>query len=252
METLNWDHSMINVQDLDQVIQQFEILGVHFNRGGQHKAWGTANAVGYFGINYIELINVYDITKAQGVHRSAAVSVYDAIQDYQKGQQRLNTVAIRSSDLDATHRRLKELGISVGPISKGERLDESGNLIEWRIFFINDEIEELPYPFFIDWQSSDAQRTKQLSQKDLLTNGTLKIKSARFEVDHPQNVAQKWATLLNTTTVAVADHWIISLQDRQFEFYPGKANHLQRLTFVGATSALAGQHLSIGQARLEF
>jgi hypothetical protein len=55
-ENLAWDHTMINVLDIDSQIRRFADLGIDFVRGGSHKVWGTQNALGYFGLNYIELI----------------------------------------------------------------------------------------------------------------------------------------------------------------------------------------------------
>nr|WP_252894747.1 VOC family protein [Liquorilactobacillus satsumensis] len=41
MEHLNWDHSMINVQSLDEAVQLFAKHGIIFQRGGKHQAWGA-------------------------------------------------------------------------------------------------------------------------------------------------------------------------------------------------------------------
>ncbi len=255
MATLNWDHSMINVQNLDQAIKTFADKGVIFKRGGQHEAWGTANALGYFGINYIELISVFDTQKATSFSRNQAASVYDAVQDFEAHRERLNTVAIRSDHLQETWRRLKDAGIPVGPISEGRRLDEQKRLIKWQIFFIDGHIEGLPYPFFINWQSSDDDRLTQLKQQGLIEKhpaGDLKVTSATFEVEKPAEVAQKWAALIESSAIEQAGQLIVPIQDRKFVFVAGPKNHLAALQFSGAEAPLKNQTITFGEAQLNF
>ncbi len=246
---------MVNVQNLDQAIEIFAKQGIVFKRGGKHDAWGTANALGYFGINYIELISVFDEQKAQSFKRSDAASVYDAVQDFNRHQERLNTVAIRSSDLEKTWQRLKDDGIPVGQIFEGQRLDEQNHLIKWRIFFIDGHIEGLPYPFFIDWQSKDTDRIVQLKQQGLIQKhpaGDLKVVEATFEVERPKEVAEKWAKLLESSVIEQAGRFIVPIQERKFEFTQGKANHLATLGFSGANKALKSRSITLGDAEFNF
>ncbi|GAF40708.1 hypothetical protein FC83_GL002885 [Agrilactobacillus composti DSM 18527 = JCM 14202] len=255
MPDLNWDHSMINVQDLDQAIALFQDHGVIFKRGGQHEAWGTANALGYFGINYIELISVFDLAKAAAVTRNQAASLYDATQDYEAKRQRFNTVAIRSSDLQATWASLKASGVPVGPISEGQRTDAQDHLITWQIFFIDADFEGLPYPFFINWQSTDADRIAQLTQQGLIEPhpaGDLKVIQGTFEVVHPKAAAEFWAKLVGSTATAQGVDYVVPIHERQFKFTQGVANHLTTLQFAGATGELAGQTIQLGDAKLTF
>lgn len=255
MEHLNWDHSMINVQSLDEAVQLFAKHGIIFQRGGKHQAWGTANALGYFGINYIELISVFDQKRADSFTRSEAAAVYDAVQDFKQQRQRLNTVAIRSTDLQATWHRLKATGIPVSPIEQGERLDEQQRLIRWKIFFIDGQIEGMPYPFFIDWQSPDTARIAQLREQKLIQShpaGDLKVVAATFTVTRPQEVAQKWATLLASSVVKGSAGFEVPVQERTFEFVAGTANHLSALHFTGAQGKLKGKSIKLGEAQLFF
>ncbi|WP_416354065.1 VOC family protein [Agrilactobacillus fermenti] len=255
MEILNWDHSMLNIQDLDQAIADFKAVGVIFARGGRHEAWGTANALGYFGLNYIELITVDDRQKAQSVQRSDAASVYDAIQDFKHQRERFNTVAIRTSDIQATWQRLRSADIKVGPIQEGQRRDEQGHLISWTIFFIDDTIAGLPYPFFINWQMSDAERTAQLKAQQLLVShsiGNILVHEGVFKVSNPQAVAERWAQMLNSTASQQNEDWIVPIQERQFRFIQGDENHLVTLRFKGATVKNLPQTLQFGTAKLVF
>lgn len=255
MATLNWDHSMINVQNLDHVIKVFADKGVVFKHGGKHEVWGTANALGYFGINYIELISVFDREKSKSFDRPDAASVYDAVQDFNNHVERLNTVAIRSDDLNGTWQRLKDAGIPVGRIFEGQRLDEQSHLIKWQIFFIDGHIEGLPYPFFIDWQSKDEDRISQLKEQELIQEhpaGNLKVVKATFEVEKPKEVAQQWAQLIESSAIEQAGRFVVPIQERKFEFTQGKANHLIKLDFSGADNELKNQTITIGDSELDF
>ncbi|UNL36909.1 VOC family protein, partial [Limosilactobacillus reuteri] len=52
-ETLNWDHTMVDVTNLQDAIDYFNSKGLAFTPGGHHEYWGTKNALDYFGLNYI-------------------------------------------------------------------------------------------------------------------------------------------------------------------------------------------------------
>lgn len=255
MAELNWDHTMINVIDLEQAIKQLGERGIVFKFGGDHKQWGTTNALGYFGINYIELLSVNNSEVAQQVKRSEGASVFDAIQDYQSNQERFNTIAIRTTDIEETHQRLAKIGIKVGPVEVGQRLDPTGKLIKWLIFFIDDYFEGLPYPFVIQWAGTDETRAAELTANGLITAhpaGDLKVQQAIFEVNNPKKVAELWGNIVDKNVDVVANDFMIDLNERQLIFTAGSANHLVALRFTGAKDSLKGQTVKLGNAKLIF
>mgnify|MGYP000000877493 CR=1 FL=1 len=198
--SLNWDHTMINVQNIDAAIKFFRKYGILFDRGGRHEKWGTENALGYFGLNYIELISVYDESLARNFPRTDAAAVYDSVQDYLKHMERMNTIAIRTSDIWRDYGRLKKMAIKVSPIKQGQRIDEQNHLITWLIFFIDDDIEGLHLPFFIQWPGTDQDREKGLKKQGLLRKhpaGDLIVKQAVFRVSNPEKISAVWGHLLN-------------------------------------------------------
>lgn len=67
-ETLNWDHTMIDVTNLQDAIDYFNSKGLAFTPGGHHEYWGTKNALDYFGLNYIELLTVANKEKLSHFH----------------------------------------------------------------------------------------------------------------------------------------------------------------------------------------
>ena len=257
MAKLNWDHTMINITDLNAAIKVLKEKGIIFEPGGEHKRWGTGNALGYFGLNYIELITVSNEKSARKVKRTDGSAVYDAIQDYFLGVQRLNTIAIRSDNIEETHQRLKEENVLVGDIEEGQRLDPRGKLISWKIFFVNDYLAPgLPYPFFIQWAGNDESRFKKLTKQGLIVEhqaGDLKVVTANFEVAEPQNVAAKWSKLLQQPIKTTKNGTlVIELNGRQLKFTQGSQNHLVSLDFTGANETLQNQVVKIDKVLFNF
>ncbi|MCI1664586.1 VOC family protein [Bifidobacterium crudilactis] len=255
-ENLAWDHTMINVLDIDSQIRRFADLGIDFVRGGSHKVWGTQNALGYFGLNYIELISVGDRQTAWSFPRKNASAVYDATHDYQEGVERINTIAIRTHDIESTHQRLKKAGIPVGDVVDGRRLDESGHEIRWSIFFVNDTINGLPYPFFLEWPGTDQTREEQLVQQGLIVDhpaGNLRVKRVIFEVPDVLATAEVWSLITGSDAESIEhDGAIVHLCDRELVFRTGPANHITSLEFTGAGESLAGKSFGIGESSLNF
>ena len=237
-EQLNWDHTMIDVTDLQQAIDYFNSKGFAFQPGGRHKYWGTKNALDYFGINYIELLAVADPAQARAFPYENNSGIYDAVRDSLAGIQRFATIAIRTTDIEATHRRLAAQGIDVGEITGGKRVDPAGNLIQWQIFYVNDKLANgLPSPFFIQWGENDADRQVSLKKQGLIRShaaGEIYVKQGIFKVVDPQKAASQLAAMLQTTAQHEGQDYFIEISGKQLVFAPGKANRLTKLVFAGA------------------
>lgn len=237
-EILNWDHTMIDVTDLENAINYFNGHGFGFTHGGKHEYWGTENALDYFGMNYIELLTVADKEQAKQFPYKNNSGIYDAVEDYFNGIQRFTTFAIRSNNIEAPHRRLANAGIDVGDITSGKRVDPDGNLIQWKIFYVNDNLpNNLPAPFFIQWGEPDPQRKQTLTKKGLIKShaaGDLCVKQAIFNVENPQAVAQELGKMLITTPLRDGDNYVINISNRQFIFKHGSENRIVKLVFNGA------------------
>jgi catechol 2,3-dioxygenase-like lactoylglutathione lyase family enzyme len=55
-----FDHAVIAVRNLDEAIRLYSRLGFEVDAGGRHTGLGTYNALIRFGLDYIELISIYD------------------------------------------------------------------------------------------------------------------------------------------------------------------------------------------------
>ncbi|MBD5806130.1 VOC family protein [Limosilactobacillus walteri] len=252
VETLNWDHTMVDVTDLQDAIDYFNAKGLAFAPGGKHEYWGTKNALDYFGLNYIELLTVADKEKAAAFPYQNNSAIHDAVEDYFDGIQRITTIAIRTDDIVATHRRLKGLGLDVGEITDGKRVDPAGKLVQWKIFYINDELaNHLPAPFFIQWNENDDQRREDLKKQGLIKfhpAGDLFVKQAVFNVSDPEETAKQWSAILQAEVLREGDNFTVNIGNKQLIFTPGVENRLFKLIFHGAKLP---EKLQLGQIRFE-
>lgn len=251
-EQLNWDHTMIDVTDLQRAIDYFNSKGFDFRPGGRHKYWGTKNALDYFGLNYIELLTVADPTQARAFPYENNSGIYDAVRDYFAGIQRFATIAIRTTDIEATHRRLAAQGIDVGEITGGKRVDPSGKLIQWQIFYVNDKLAAgLPSPFFIQWGENDADRKVTLKKQGLIRShsaGEIYVEQGIFKIADPQKAANQLAAMLQTTAQQQGQSYYINISGKQLVFVPGTDNRLVELIFAGAKHP---EKLQLGEIKFD-
>ena len=251
-ETLNWDHTMVDVTNLQDAIDYFNSKGLAFTPGGHHEYWGTKNALDYFGLNYIELLTVANKEKAKAFPYENNSAIHDAVEDYFAGIQRITTIAIRTDNIEETHRRLKGLGLNVGDITDGKRIDPAGKLIQWKIFYVDDElVNHLPAPFFIQWSEDDDKRREDLKKQGLIKfhpAGDLFVKQAIFNVSDPAEVAKQWSALLQAEVVSEGDTYTINIGNKQLVFTAGVENRLFKLIFHGAKQP---EKLQLGQIRFD-
>ncbi|MFT8727916.1 MAG: VOC family protein [Liquorilactobacillus ghanensis] len=249
MPNLEWDHTMISTNDDKAIANQLAKKGLTFNAGGNHKRWGTGNYLGYFGLNYIELITVTNTKKAETIKRKDGSAVYDAIQDYFAKRERFNTIALRSDNIEKTHDYLSKEDFPVSDIEEGERLTPQGEVIKWKIFFINSVIEnDFPYPFFIQWDGDDRERKRKLQDKGIITphsGGNLIASEAVFVSKNLEKNVKVWEKLLNRTAIYKNKVYRIKLGEKSLVFKQGDHGHLSALNFIGADKSITGPQLKI-------
>jgi len=253
MATLEWDHTVHYVNDLDEAIRAFATLGLRAFRGGSHTTWGTHNALSYFGLTYLEFLAVENRPLAEKMDQSNLV-VWDAAR-LLPARQVLHRVALRTNDIDAVHTSWADQRLRVGPVVDGKRLNQQGQWIEWRMFTVGGELQGLPFPFVIQWKQHDADRLKQLTTSGVIQPhpvGDVVLERAVFSVADPAATATQWGRLLGQTAVPDGKRFSVALQDKSFEFVAGPENALVRLEFRSPAPALADRELVIGEGRYRF
>jgi catechol 2,3-dioxygenase-like lactoylglutathione lyase family enzyme len=145
------DHIIIAVRDLDDAIARYRGLGFDARPGGRHTGRGTHNAIVRFGLDYLELIAVYDEAEARAAGQSELV-------DFLASRDGLVGFALATDDIEAEARSLRAAGRPlIGPFAM-ERLRPDGSKLSWRLVVPGDGQFRRPWPFFIRWDQPDAER----------------------------------------------------------------------------------------------
>lgn len=148
-----FDHLVIAVRDLAAAVQHYrDRLGFEVRAGGRHTGRGTENALIRFGLDYLELIGVYDADEAERAGRGTLV---EFLRHHEEG---LMAYAVATSDIDAEAASLQRAGLTVrGPFAM-ERRRPDGPRLAWQLLWPGGEAYRRPWPFFIQWSQSDAER----------------------------------------------------------------------------------------------
>lgn len=148
------DHVVIAVRDLSAAMAAYRTLGFDARPGGRHTGRGTENAIIRFGLDYLELISVFDPIEAERTGRGDLVA-------FLEDREGLVAYAIATSDIDAEAARLSGAGMAfTGPFAM-ERRRPDGTRLSWRLVVPGDTQYRRPWPFFIQWDQSDAERLER-------------------------------------------------------------------------------------------
>jgi catechol 2,3-dioxygenase-like lactoylglutathione lyase family enzyme len=147
------DHVVIAVRDLDAASQSYrDALGFEVRPGGRHVGRGTHNSIVRFGLDYLELISVYD---AESATHPAPGTLVEYLRQREGG---LVGFALATSNIEALAGRLRRAQLSAeGPFPMArERPD--GRRLSWRLLVPGGVAWRRPWPFFIQWDQPDAER----------------------------------------------------------------------------------------------
>lgn len=149
-----FDHAVIAVRDLDEAIRLYRRLGFEVDPGGRHTGLGTYNALIRFGLDYIELISIYDPAevKASGPR---GTTLQDLLEKRVGG---LAAYALATETIEQEAERFQQMGLdAIGPFAM-ERLRPDGHLLQWRLLVPGGVSYRRPWPFIIQWDAPDEQR----------------------------------------------------------------------------------------------
>ncbi|QSF42999.1 VOC family protein [Paenibacillus tianjinensis] len=253
MAVLKWDHLVHYVNDLDQPVQSFGEQGLVAFRGGSHKAWGTYNALSYFGLTYLEFLGIENLELAQATEHN--VVVRDAVTVLPEHEV-LSRVVLRTDDIEAVEASLKAAGLSLSPIIDGRRLDNKGNLIEWRMMTIDGNFQGLVYPFIIQWNGTDEERLEHLTSSGIIQAhpaGNVDIVSAVFRVSDPAAAAKHWGELFGLpVTESGVNLFSLKIGDQSFDFEQGDDNQFKQVLFTTDSPSLKGKMIRVGEGEYVF
>ncbi len=150
-----FDHLVIAVSDLDRAVASYRSLGFDVFPGGRHEHHGTHNALIRFGgLDYVELLGVYDAEKAAGSAFSGTTLV-EFVRDRDGG---LVGHCYATDDIEREVEQAREAGIEmVGPFEMA-RTRPDGRTLGWRLAVPVDVPWRRRWPFIIEWDDPEEER----------------------------------------------------------------------------------------------
>jgi catechol 2,3-dioxygenase-like lactoylglutathione lyase family enzyme len=162
-----FDHAVIAVRDLDSAIEQFRRLGFDAQPGGQHTGRGTHNGLVRFGLDYFELLSVYDEAEARA-NNPKGPTILDAL----KGRDAaLVGYALATTNIEQDAEHFRGTGSALPRPNPMQRTRPDGQTLTWRTLSPDGLSWNQPWPFLIQWDIPDEQRL-QVDQPGIHPNGT--------------------------------------------------------------------------------
>ncbi len=149
-----FDHIVIGVRDLDVATQRYQQLGFDVRPGGRHTGLGTHNAIIRFGLDYIELLSIYDETEAK-VSKLGGQALLDFLHQREGG---LLGYALATTGIEQESERFRGTELLVQEPFAMQRLRPDGRLLTWRLLIPGGVGWRRPWPFLIQWDALDEQR----------------------------------------------------------------------------------------------
>lgn len=207
--------------ELEDVMEEQRSKGYALYPGGRHEQWGTANALMHIDNAYMEWLFVVDEKKAREAE-SLQPLVAQLLHDRQYGPG-WATVCFSVDDIEHFKEDADNKGYQTTAVIPAYRRTGNGELIRWKMLFVEQEpSDELPYPFFIEWEEREEERWKRLKEQGMLTTQDLakRVTECVFHVNDPLHVTGEWAVLLSQK---VGDHDNIRIGDVELRFIEKEA-----------------------------
>ena len=96
--------------------------------------------------------------------------------------------------------KLKIKDFRTSGVLDAERRTADGQLRKWKMLFVDQPVSnELPYPFFIEWEEAEETRFAKLREDGTISsdNEQLEITECVFSVEDPLRETAEWAILLS-------------------------------------------------------
>lgn len=179
-----------------QLVEEQQAIGRHAVIGGSHEKWGTYNALLYTQNAYIEWLSV----EKEDVAEQANHPLTDLLLHDLKGSDGWGTICLSVDDIERFNEEVENKGFSTSGVLNAERRTADGQIRKWKMLFVNQPVSnELPYPFFIEWEDTDETRFAKLREVGTFTseNDQLRITECVFSVNDPLRETAEWAILLS-------------------------------------------------------
>ncbi len=149
-----FDHAVIAVRDLDAGIKRYQRLGFDVLPGGRHTGRGTHNALFRFGLDYVELLAVYDENEARA-NNSIGRGITNLLTDQTTS---LIGYALATTTIEQDAQRFRGTDAELPRPNAMSRKRPDGQQLSWRTLAPGGVSWGRPWPFLIQWDTPDEQR----------------------------------------------------------------------------------------------
>lgn len=248
--TLYLDHIVHSVKkEPGEVAGEWIEKGIHAVVGGQHTQWGTYNALLYTKTSYIEWLAV----EHEEITKMAKHPLIDLmLHDLNSSGAGFNTICIRTTTIHSLCNQLEERGIKTSGVLHAERKTTSGLVRKWKMLFLQEEISnDLPFPFFIEWEESDDTRYHLLQEDGTIdkSNLELSITTCEFHVGNPREVMDKWKSYFQ---LIEKDEQTLLLENTQLVFKQNLSETKERLVSINIDGSNLHTEVTYEQATYRF
>lgn len=198
----------------EEVVAEQREEGKHAVVGGRHESWGTHNALMYVNNVYVEWLSVERPELASSVDHPLTRLLLNDIKDGEGW----GTLCLSVEDIEAFNEEIENKGFKTSGVLTAQRRTTTGELKKWKMLFVEQPVSnELPYPFFIEWEENDEVRYAKLREEGtfIAENENVSVKECVFFVEDPLRDTAEWAILLSQK---VGDHYDIELENVKLRF----------------------------------
>lgn len=159
-----FDHVTSFVNDRRAMAKELREHGFHATEGGFHTGFGSANDLTYFGLFYLELLEITDPVEAA----SSGSEVCRYAVDFLQQGEGLATLALETDDLASDVKRLRAAGYTVPEPISMQRVHDNGFVSHSLIAYpVNDALPIRP-PILIERSTGPAEREALLAGRDII------------------------------------------------------------------------------------
>lgn len=170
-----FDHAVIGVRDLDRALEQYRRLGFDAQPGGRHADGGTHNGLIRFGLDYIELLAVYDEDAARAKGRS--------VLDELRGKEAVFTgYALATTSIEEEAKRFRGTEAELPQPRVMGRKRPDGQALTWRVLAPGGVSWGCAWPFLIQWDTPDEERLS-IDRPGTHANGVVAWRRVAVAVD---------------------------------------------------------------------
>ncbi len=203
--------------------------------GGRHEQWGTYNTLKYMTNGYIEWLAVEDEERARQSGHPLVRQLLHDLEEYGEGW---GTLCFSTDDIAELDGRLRALGLMTSGVMDASRKTSAGVLKKWKMLFVEEAgWNDLPFPFFIQWEDDEATRLAALREEGTIrdVNESERITECVLAAADPAAALKRWGSLLGAEPGADDDFTVSGVRFR----FAASADGKNRMTDVatGQTGA---------------